>query len=164
MSNVHFFRSWLPNTLLHTCHQGDGRRGGEARGGGVLRGFRLHRFTTDSNKLGEAFETAFFSRAARHRCVMMSPRRGMRRQRHFKCNTTARQRPSVSRKDPTATVTCGCIFLTGVIIFRGQTSTTAKHTNNKTVGVFLKRHKSFNEVRLKFMVRFTLSSDLPLKS
>lgn len=110
MSNVHFFRSWLPNTLLHTCHQGDGRRGGEARGGGVLRGFRLHRFTTDSNKLGEAFETAFFSRAARHRCVMMSPRRGMRRQRHFKCNTTARQRPSVSRKDPTATVTCWVHF------------------------------------------------------
>lgn len=80
---------------------------------------------------------------------MMSPHRGMLGQ-----NSTVA---------PKTTVTCGCIFLTGVIIFRGQTSIIAEHTNNKTVQAFWK-HKDLNKRHLKFAVKFTLGPDLPLES
>lgn len=126
------------------------REGKEGRGGGALRGFGLHGFTTDSNKLWAQSESVD---------DVTTQRDGIP-QWHFKCNTRARQRSSSEPKDGKQQWPCGRIFLTGVIIFRGQTSIIAQHTNNKTVqAFFFLKHKSLNKGHLKFTVRFRNEPD-----
>lgn len=122
VSNVHFSRLWLPN-ISHTCHQAERREGG--KGWGSAERIRTTQQIPTSCELRASVDD------------VTTQRDGIP-QWHFKCNTRARQRSLSEPKDGKQQWPCGRIFLTGVIIFRGQTSIIAQHTNNKTVQAFFK--------------------------
>lgn len=152
---------------LHTCHQGDRRRGGRGE------------CWEDSDYMDSRQIQTSWAHTRQHFCVWcMSPQwdqsetperawchraevcRDRIPQWHFKCDATVRDKSHQRARRPWTTATRGCIFHIGVIIFRGQTSIIAQHTNNKTEQAFW-RHKNLNKGHLKFTVKFTLSSDPP---
>ena len=145
MSNEHFSRSRLPNTF-QAAYLSSGRQ--EEGRGGCLEDSDY----TVSNTQGALRRSARHRRGWCHRTEFHSgasnatPRRDKGHQPAERSKTTATPR--------------GCFFSQTGSYRRGQASIIAQHAKQQGCTQTVWTHTSLNKGRLKFTLKFTLSSDI----